>query len=60
VVCINKSEENFVFEFSIPDGFSASKSQHWSSNTASTPINQNDKISINGQGLSSYILTFNQ
>jgi hypothetical protein len=60
VVCINKSEEKFSFQFSIPDGFSVSKSQNWSSNTVSTPINQKNKITLNGQGLSSYILTFNQ
>ena len=60
VVCLNKSVDNYTFEFTVPAGFTSEHVQKWTSKDEITIISKNNKIAVKGKGLTSYVLTYNQ
>lgn len=60
VVCINKSESDFNFQWAIPNGFATSPTQLWSTAASSEVSYISNNFTMKGKGFSSYILTFKQ
>lgn len=60
VVCINKADDHFTFQWKLPEGFKDKPIQQWSSTNAVAVGSNNSATTLKSNGLSSYILIFKQ